>query len=335
MFMKIPDLVIFFIPLISSFFLTFLFTFVFKKLALKFGFLSQDRGVPYTGGVAFSLSFMFCFLLFVFIKEIRISFSIIWILIFSLIILITEFIDDLWDFSLKSRVIIQISFVLLYLIYGKGIQIYFLPSWLNYLFSILWVMAMINIFNLLDVADGLCGGVSLIISLAFFLIAAKSLSLLTFLFLILSGSLFAFLLSNLPPAKVFMGNSGSHFLGFIFGALSMHIDYAGRDNPLALVVPLLIFATPIIDTGFLIVVRIRKKISPLKKSKDHIYLRLISRNHSQIKSLGLFYFLTFLWVSSGVFLALKFYLIAFILILFSLFATGLLIRSSIASLARN
>ncbi|MBL7069178.1 MAG: undecaprenyl/decaprenyl-phosphate alpha-N-acetylglucosaminyl 1-phosphate transferase [Candidatus Omnitrophica bacterium] len=290
---------------VLSFILSLSFHTLFLKLFKKLDLLKNIGKFPFIGGLSFYLAFVFTYILFSFVKRIYLPPQLLWIMLFSFIILAIGIFDDIKDFSLKTRIFIQILFIVVFLLYAKRMQVYFLPPWLNYLFSFLWIMGITNAFNLIDIGDGLCGGVSLIASLSFFaVLIAKGDFLLAGLFLSLSGAISAFLIFNFPPAKVFMGNSGSHFLGFIFASLSMYGDYATLDNPIALTLPLLMLFFPIIDTLFLIVTRLRKGIVPLRKSDDHIYMRLLSSGWNGEKTLFSVYFVSALWGLCGIFAAL-------------------------------
>lgn len=308
--------------LFSSFILSLILLFILGKISGKFNLLKINKKIPYTGGLAFSLAFIVCYLFFNFIKAIPIPTKLLWIIIFSFLLLGIEFIDDLKNFSLKPRVIVQIIFIFLFLLYSKRIQIYFLPGWLNYLLSFLWLMGVINAFNHLDVGDGVCAGVSLIASLSFFMVLAiKEELLLARLFLTLAGVVFAFFLFNKPPAKIFMGNSGSHFLGFLFASLSMYGDYATKTNPFSLIAPLLILAFPFIDTLFLIIVRTKKGVLPLRKSDDHIFLRLRVYGYSAQRALLFLCLISLIWGLSGIFVIFGFNLLFLMAVIFACFST--------------
>jgi UDP-GlcNAc:undecaprenyl-phosphate/decaprenyl-phosphate GlcNAc-1-phosphate transferase len=282
-------------------FLTGLFLiFLFKRLSLKFSIFRQDKGISYLGGLAISISFLVAILANLFIQRSNFSFNLFWIITFSLGFLILEFFDDLKDFSLRIRIVAQLILIVAYLLLAKRIEIYFFPAWLNYVLSFLWIMGITNAFNLLDIKDGLCAGVALITGLFFALISLLNGNVqLSVIFLALAGALCAFLIFNLPPAKVYMGNSGSHFLGFIFAALSIRGDYATLRNPASIFIPVLLLAFPIIDTSYLIFQRIRKRILPLKKSNDHIFMHMISNGFFEKKMLVTIYFVTLLWGLTG------------------------------------
>ena len=276
------------------------FIFLFKKLSGRFGIFKKDNGVSYLAGAAIFISFFISLLAYSFLNRSNFAFSLVWIIFFALVFLVLEFFDDLRDFSLRPRLIIQFVLIFTYLLFAKKIEIYFFPNWLNYILSFLWIMGISNAFNLLDIKDGLCGGVALITGLFFALISLLNGDVqLSVIYLALTGSLFAFLAFNLPPAKIYMGNSGSHFLGFLFAALSMRGDYATLNNPASIFIPVLLLAFPIIDTSYLIFQRIRKKILPLKKSNDHIFMHMISNGFFEKKMLLIIYSVTLLWCLVG------------------------------------
>lgn len=286
----------------GAFILTAVLTAVLRKFSLKRGLFTRKKETPYIGGVSFCLGLILCAALFcIFFNKTAPSFQFVWIMIFSALLLAIEFIDDLKDFSLKSKVIAQVFFIFLFLLFAKKIQIYFLPFWANYFISFLWIMGVVNAFNHLDVADGFCGGVSFIVSVIFFVVFLKTASSLAFVFAALSGALLAFMFFNLPKAKVLMGNSGSHFLGFLFAALSIHGDYASLNNKTALFLPVLILGLPIIDTFYLIAARGIKRISPLRKSGDHLILKYLLKGYSHEKVLIAVCFLAAAWGVSGIF----------------------------------
>ena len=307
---------------ILSFALSFFLILFLKWIILKFKLLNKDNKPPFIGGVCFFLPFFLLFLSFNYINKQTLPFEFVIILVFSAIVFLLEILDDIKDFSLRTRLIIQFFFISCYLLYGKSIQIYYLPQWLNYLLSFLWIMGITNAFNLLDIADGVCGGVSVIICLSFMSVSLiQNEVVLASLFISILGALLAFLFFNLPKAKVFMGNSGSHFLGFLFAAFSAYGDYATAFKPWSLILPLLILGFPIIDTFFLIVSRLKNGISPLRKSNDHIFLRLISSGLSHKRSLMIIYLISLLWALCGILILFGVNLYFFTLIIISIWVT--------------
>ena len=283
-----------------------LFLIIGKHLSTQFSIFKNEDNISLLGGIGFSLAFYSGILFYYCTRTITFDSQLLYILIFALVILLLELFDDWREFSLLKKVIFQIIIIGLFLSLGKRIQIYFLPPWVNYLISFLWIMGITNAFNLLDIKDGLCSGMSCIITLTFGIISLLCKNyILGAVFFMLSGALLSFYFFNFPPATIYMGNSGSHFIGFLLGSLSIYLDYAGLDNVGALFAPIILLALPIIDTFFLIFARSKKKILPLRKSDDHIFLRLLQRKVSYRKALGVMYFLTLSWCTTGIFLTAR------------------------------
>lgn len=313
---------------ILSFLLSAILIAVFNKAAPRFNFVSRDRRIPYTGGLGFFLPVISLYFVFTLMNAVVLPFKLIWILIFAALLFIIGFIDDVRDFSLKAKIAYQVVFLLVFLYSAKKINIYIFPGWLNYVISFLWMTGILNAFNHLDVGDGVCAGVSLMAAASFLIIfLIKADLLLAAFFSILCGGLAAFLLFNFPPAKVFMGNSASHALGFLFGALAMYADYATIKNPFSLIAPLLILAVPIIDTSHLVFARVKKNIVPLKKSDDHIFLQLSAvKGFSHKKTLAIIYLLAFLWCAGGVAVSFGLSNIFLAFLIFALICTVWLVR---------
>ena len=105
----------------------------------------------------------------------------------------------------------------------------------------------------------------------------------------LIGSYLAFLKYNYPPAKVYMGDTGSLFSGFLLAVIAINISYAPIDRKVALLTPVLAMSLPIYDTLFLIAMRMRKKKPIFNKTRDHFALRLVTMGCSVKKSMWIMY----------------------------------------------
>ncbi|MFQ5629000.1 MAG: glycosyltransferase family 4 protein [bacterium] len=125
-----------------------------------------------------------------------------------------------------------------------GVHTSFLPyGWMNQLLSIFWIVGITNAFNLLDNMDGLSAGAAAIAAGIFFYISASQLQFFNAALLItMVGALLGFLRYNFSPAKIFMGDTGSLFLGFMFGSITLTMSYtaveASSRMPVTVVVPL-------------------------------------------------------------------------------------------------
>ena len=201
------------------------------------------------------------------------------------------FVDDVIDLRARWKLTGQI--ILSVLAIGLGfeintiqvpvLQIINLGSW-SWPITILWIVGVINAINLIDGLDGLASGL-VIIALACFGILCLwqgQYSLLILIF-VLFGVTLGFWLFNRPSASIFMGDSGSMFLGYVMALLSIWVtDLPGR-GPSAL--PLLILAVPILDTGFALFRRFFKGIPFYSADKDHLHHRLIARGFSATQAM--------------------------------------------------
>ncbi|NQT50003.1 undecaprenyl/decaprenyl-phosphate alpha-N-acetylglucosaminyl 1-phosphate transferase [Candidatus Kuenenbacteria bacterium] len=248
-----------------------------KKISQKTGYVStpqKDRWHTKTtallGGISIYVAFVISLLLFSGLNNIALN-----LLVGGSIIFIIGLIDDLKRIKPKYKLLGQIlaAVVLIYLGVSAGI---FSNQIFNIAFSLFWLVALANAFNLLDNMDGLTAGVAAISSFALgayaYMTAQPSLGLIC---LLMAGSLLGFLCYNFNPAKIFMGDSGSLFIGFMIGALSLQIVWMKpSENILLNLTPFLFAAVPLFDTTFVTVMRILhgRKIS--QGGKDHTSHRL-------------------------------------------------------------
>jgi UDP-GlcNAc:undecaprenyl-phosphate GlcNAc-1-phosphate transferase len=140
--------------------------------------------------------------------------------------------------------------------------------------TVLWVLTLTNALNFVDIMDGLAASVGLAASLAFLAFALHGERLDDGLAAAaLAGACVGFLPYNWRPASIYLGDAGSHFMGFSLAAISLNLRYS-HQNELAVFSPLVILALPLFDLALMIVVRTRKGIPPWKGSPDHVPLRL-------------------------------------------------------------
>jgi len=202
----------------------------------------------------------------------RTNVFIIRILVGSFLIVLLGIVDDVKKLTPGLKLSGQLAVAFIMIILGVRTTIYYFPIWMNSLLTIIWIVVLINAFNLLDIMDGLCTGVSFIVAVSFFVASLVAHSIEgTIFFCILAGTLFAALLRNLPPAKMYLGDSGSMLLGFIFSISALHVSYAPNfSEGLSLFAPLLIVGLPLYDLTFTIIARKTKGLPITKKSSDHL-----------------------------------------------------------------
>ncbi len=262
--------------------------------------LLNRQGVPFIGGICIFMSFLLsCLWGFKFVGHI--SYYVIGIIVSSTLMLLFGLIDDFREHSIMVKFFVQIMSVYLLVLSGVRTQIVSIGNPANIFITFIWVIGITNAFNLLDVIDGLSAGVSAIISLAFFVISVLTGNI-TFAILSLGllGATLGFLIFNFPPARIYMGNSGSHFLGFIFAAIAIVINYATLDRKIALVTPILILGLPILDTLFIILMRLGKRKLPFIKSSDHLALRFLALGYSKRGTLLIMLYLCLFFSTCGV-----------------------------------
>ncbi len=161
---------------------------------------------------------------------------------------------------------------------ATGVQVLLVPvEWVNWVVTVLWVVGITNAVNLLDNMDGLSAGVAAIAAAFFFLLASLSGQfLIASLSVAIVGACLGFLRHNLNPARIFMGDAGSLFLGFALAALGIKLRFA---NVLTVswMIPIFVLALPIFDTTLVTISRLRRGLNPLTTpGTDHLSHRLLA-----------------------------------------------------------
>jgi UDP-GlcNAc:undecaprenyl-phosphate GlcNAc-1-phosphate transferase len=167
--------------------------------------------------------------------------------------------------------------------------------------SVLWIVALINSFNMLDNMDGLSAGVAAIASamLAAVLLSTPDpatsqpqLFVAGFL-LVLVGSLLGFLWHNRPPARIFMGDAGSYFIGFYVAVATIMATFSGGDLPRhSILAPLCVMAVPLYDMASVILIRLRQGRSPFEADKNHFSHRLVDLGMTKVQAVLTIYLMT-------------------------------------------
>lgn len=251
-----------------------------REAALRFGVVDRPDGrlkdhseaVPYFGGLAVYLAVLIPLCLFYDFDA-----RILAILLSGTLVLLLGLIDDFGVLRPQAKFIGQLIAAAVLIKGDVCIKVYSFPPELNLVLTVLWIVGMCNAMNIIDIMDGLAAGVALIASLFLFVVALINEHYLIAIFTItLAGSLAGFLRYNFQPAKIYMGDTGSMFLGLTLGALAMIGDYTAT-NRLAFFNPLLIFGVPIFDTVYVMILRMLHGHSPFLGSKDHYAVRLKQR----------------------------------------------------------
>jgi UDP-GlcNAc:undecaprenyl-phosphate GlcNAc-1-phosphate transferase len=285
--------------ILISFLISFLITVpLFRALALKFKIVDKPDGVlkkhhqvtPYLGGLAV---FFALWLVFFFTQD---NFPIKWQGLFwgSVVIVTVGLIDDILVIRPLTKLLGQTIAAALLVYFGFWIKLNSL-IYLDLLFSVFWLVSLMNAFNLIDVMDGLSTTAGLVAStgLLYFSIFFGQQDVFIFLSTFLGAQL-GFLAHNYPPAKIYLGDTGSMLLGGLLGAISLILNWSSLQISLLskyFFLPTL-FALPLLEVTSLIAIRRYKKIPFYNGSRDHYahYLKRKSWSEKQILSLTVFYY---------------------------------------------
>jgi UDP-GlcNAc:undecaprenyl-phosphate GlcNAc-1-phosphate transferase len=231
---------------------------------------TQKEPVPYLGGIAIYLSFLLALT-----ATVRFdSTEVLGMLLAGAIVLILGLVDDLGGLTPPIKLVGQVVAVLTLVKASIYIKLTFLPPWLAVGLSLLWLLAITNAFNLIDIMDGLAAGVAAAASFVLLLVAVvNGRGTTAVLLAALCGSLLGFLRFNFEPARIYMGDTGSMFIGLMLGALAMNNSYTSR-NLVAAVAPAVILGVPIFDMLFVMYIRYRRGLPVMLGSPDHVALRL-------------------------------------------------------------
>lgn len=250
---------------------------VVRAAALRFGIVDRPDGVlkrqrepvAYLGGLAVYLPFLVALAL-VFPFDRRV----LGLLLAGTLMLLLGLIDDLGVLSPGVKLAGQMVACWVLIKSDVMIHVIWLPYWAQVMVTVLWLLTAVNALNLMDIMDGLGPTVALVACLALVAVTATSGdAAIPVMAAALAGSLLGFLPFNWRPARIYLGDSGSLFLGLMLGALSMTGQYTAH-NRLGFMAPLLILALPLFDTMFVSVVRLARGASPFRGSADHFPLRL-------------------------------------------------------------
>ncbi|OKH14603.1 glycosyltransferase family 4 protein [[Limnothrix rosea] IAM M-220] len=212
--------------------------------------------------------------------------------------------DDLFELSAISRLILQFIVAAITWYFGVRIDYLALPfgsafsvGLLSLPFTLIWLVGMVNAINWIDGLDGLAAGVTSITSTLFFVVmlvvGEPSVAILA---IALAGAAIGFLRYNFNPAQLFMGDGGSYFIGFILAGLAT-LGLSGEPTARAVMLPYIILLVPVLDMTVVVFARLGDGVSPFKPDKRHLHHRLLSAGFSQ-KTAVIFIYLLTLWSGS-------------------------------------
>ena len=296
--------------MICAFVISFGFSFaatpLVTRLAYRIGALDipkdgrrmHKKPIPRIGGLAIVFGFLVAVLAF----SMSYNRQMVATLIGAAVVVVMGVIDDCKDLNAKLKFVIQILAALI-VVLGGGIRInvftnpnflanspyVVLPEWLSVAVSVLWIVFITNAVNFIDGLDGLAAGVSAIMSVSLVFISIRVGEYSIALFgIALMGACFGFLPFNFNPAKIFMGDTGSTFLGFMLATLSIQGVFKSY-AVISFAVPLLILGLPLFDASFAMIRRILTGKSPMTADRGHLHHRLIDMGFSQKQTVFILY----------------------------------------------
>lgn len=274
-------------------------------LAPKVGALDipkDDRRVhtkvmPRFGGIAIFLGIMIAIIIFL-VPQYNVGYKVYGVLIGGVIIFAGGVIDDLKSLSPKLKLIAQIASGVV--VYACGLRLNFIglavggtgtiPGMVaTFLLTVIWIVGLVNAMNLIDGLDGLAAGIAAISSLCIayagyihgHYAAATAM-------LAVAGGALGFLPYNFNPAKTFMGDCGSQFLGYCLAVFSL-VQPVKSATIMAIVLPVIVMALPIFDTAFAIIRRLIRGQSIVQGDKEHLHHRIMRAGYGQRRSVMLLY----------------------------------------------
>lgn len=280
---------------------------IIRRFAYSFGKVDNPgtrkihrNPIPRVGGIAICLGFFIALMgIQVFDPTFFNQFQTEWkgILYGGLIIFFVGLLDDFINLAPRAKLLGQ--FIAALTAYSFGVKIFFItnpfggiilfPEWVSFVITIVWLVGISNTVNLIDGLDGLAAGVTTIAGTTLFIIAIqKGQPLSALIAIALVGGTVGFLRYNFNPAKIFMGDCGSLFLGFMLASLSI-TGVMKVAATVAVFMPLLILGIPIFDTTFAIIRRVANKRPIFQADQGHLHHRLLRIGFSQRRAVLLIY----------------------------------------------
>ena len=270
----------------------------------------HKKPIPRIGGLGIYAAFMVAMLSIMFVVPLsdEVTNELIGLMVGGSLIVLVGIIDDYKNLPAKVKLVGQIlAAAVLVVVFDVRIDFitdpfgdYIYTEWFAIPVTIFWSVGLTNTVNLIDGLDGLAAGVSTIAAITIFLVALQqSFVLVAVLTAALAGAAFGFLYYNFNPARIFMGDSGSMFLGYMLAGISV-IGAVKSAATIALIVPILALGLPILDTTFAIVRRYRGGVPIFKPDKGHLHHRLLDLGFSQRQAVLLMYVISALLGLSAV-----------------------------------
>ncbi|MFC2149630.1 MraY family glycosyltransferase [Candidatus Auribacterota bacterium] len=214
----------------------------------------------------------------------------------GLFITLLGLIDDRFGLSPLQKLSGQVLAALVLVFFDIRVTLFIDNYYLSVILTVVWVVAVINAFNLLDNMDGLSGGVALIASLLFFFaVSTLKQFFVSSILSVLAGAVLGFLVYNFKPSRIFMGDAGSMFLGYMVAALTVSATFHTGEarTYLSVIMPLIILAVPIYDTLSVIIIRLKNRRPVYTGDNSHFSHRLVNLGMTERGAVMFIYLVTF------------------------------------------
>ena len=217
------------------------------------------------------------------------------------VLMLLGLVDDRRGLNWKTRILIQTLVALVMVRLGWRLSLFVDMPLLTGAISVLWIVGLVNSFNMLDNMDGLSAGVAAIAAAMLAVVmltvpAAEANGPQLFVggfLLVLVGSLLGFLIHNRPPARIFMGDAGSYLVGYFIAMATLSATFAGDNLPRhAILAPLCVLAVPLYDTATVVFIRLRAGRSPFEGDKSHFSHRLVELGMNKTQAVATIYLTT-------------------------------------------
>ncbi len=288
-----------------------------KKIAIKLNAIDvpKERGLnkvpkPRMGGLSIIAGFFSALIIaFFFVPQLHTQ-QVLGLGVGAVFIIVLGILDDINPIRAKLKFLVQILSALIVVLSGTVINFHSMPfldsiPYFNYVVTVIWIVGLTNAVNLIDGIDGLAAGVAAICSLSLFVLCLINGSVLAVVFTAaLAGSSLGFLPRNFSPSEVIMGDTGSTFLGYTL-AVSSIIGVFKAYAFLSVLVAVLIFALPILDTSFAMLRRIYQGRPIMSPDRGHLHHRLVDYGFSHRITVVILYLLTLLCCTVALSIAIE------------------------------
>ncbi|MCC6143947.1 MAG: undecaprenyl/decaprenyl-phosphate alpha-N-acetylglucosaminyl 1-phosphate transferase [Candidatus Hydrogenedentes bacterium] len=196
----------------------------------------------------------------------------------AFLIFLVGVVDDFKALQPSVKMLGQVAAAGVLILSDIRLELFVLPYWLSAAVTLFWVLLIVNAMNFLDNMDGLCGGVAVIAALSFFLgVQAHDQQLVRLITMVFAGAVAGFLLHNFPPARIFMGDAGSMFCGYLLATIALlgtfHVQTT--PSPIAVAAPVLALSVPLFDICTVVFIRWRAGVPVWQGDHRHFSHRLV------------------------------------------------------------